>query len=319
MDEKQKEQFVAALATHSQAQVRNLIAAEQAILRGQFNVAKVLRAAAHSQRVIAMQIARQLNAADHSEELLQTILAELSRLDDLDNVGNIGAAKNSVQDVVGRSIDSLQNNSDVLERDVAQMIWGCYQCGTLIEGDPPHACPTCGAMSAEFEWFGPFYSHTAEHLGQLQPAEIISILNAIPDQVTAATLAIDDAILRRKPSPDEWSAKEIVAHMLETDRLFYQRATVILESQGTPPLPRPAPPWKLHEGKGYETMPITAILDRLRDARQLTLDLLTGLQPADWSRTGVNQGAATSLIDLGTWLANHDRGHLAQIKKLVMP
>lgn len=296
------------------AYIRNLIAAEEAIVRGQFNVAKILRAAAHSQRTVAMQAARMLDQDTDAAALFETILSETG---DLDDAAQINEARASLRVVLQRAIESLQSNPDVLESDVAQMVWGCFNCGTIVEGDQPHTCPTCGALSVEFQSFGPFYLQTAEHLGQLKPAEIVSILEAIPDQVESVTRGVDDATLRRKPSPEEWCVKEIIAHMLETDRLFYQRVRVVLESQGTPELPRPMPPWKLHEGKGYEDMPIEDILHLMRQVRSESLDLARDLSAQEWTRSGTQGGVARPLLALGTWLANHDRGHLAQINNLL--
>ncbi len=60
------------------AYVRNLAAAEAAVLRGQFNLARVLRALAHSQRAQALAAARLL-AADHDPAaVLEPILTELA-------------------------------------------------------------------------------------------------------------------------------------------------------------------------------------------------------------------------------------------------
>ena len=59
------------------AYVRNLAGAEQAILRGQFNLAKVLRAAAHSQRVQAMDHGRVLVKEMDPAALLHEIVTEL--------------------------------------------------------------------------------------------------------------------------------------------------------------------------------------------------------------------------------------------------
>jgi hypothetical protein len=56
------------------AYIRNLAVAEDAVISGQFNLAKVLRAAAHSQRVMAMKLARlHPDKGDHLN-LLQIIL-----------------------------------------------------------------------------------------------------------------------------------------------------------------------------------------------------------------------------------------------------
>lgn len=51
----------------SYAYVRNLAAAEAAVLRGQFNLAKVLRALAHSQRAQALAAARRVAAVQDSK------------------------------------------------------------------------------------------------------------------------------------------------------------------------------------------------------------------------------------------------------------
>jgi hypothetical protein len=216
---------------------------------------------------------------------------------------------------VRRAETSLVSGSDVTEMAIAQFLWGCYGCGYLAEGDLPDGCPVCGALAVEFADFGPFYSWTPEHLGQLQPAEILAILRAGPDTVAAAFAGRDEGRLSAKPSPQEWSLKEIAGHVLETERLFVRRAQAVLADQGMPVLDTPVPPWHLHEGLGYEALSGAELLGRLREARATTLTLVEGLQPEDWVRRGSIGGTAVTLLDLGTWLANHDRGHLAQMQR----
>ena len=159
---------------YSQAYVRNLATAEKAVLAGQFNVAKVLRAAAHSQYVLAMNAARLTSVTDVIK-VFETIIHELhtGKADQVispispdpsqeiqTKLGQFKIVENRLEEIISRAIASLKENSDVLESDVKQFIWGCYSCGFLIEGDAPDACPNCGALSVEFEWFGPFYSST---------------------------------------------------------------------------------------------------------------------------------------------------------------
>jgi len=62
MNTQLRESLIAQVQKGGYAYVRNLVAAEAAILRGQFNVAKVLRAAAHAHRVLAMEAARRSNS-----------------------------------------------------------------------------------------------------------------------------------------------------------------------------------------------------------------------------------------------------------------
>ena len=52
------QELIAQYKVGAMAYVRNLSAAEDAVQKGHFNIAKVLRAAAHTQRILAMDAAR---------------------------------------------------------------------------------------------------------------------------------------------------------------------------------------------------------------------------------------------------------------------
>lgn len=317
------------MATGSLAYVRNLVAAEAAVLRGQFNVSKLLRAAAHAQRALAMNAARQLGAYTNSDALLETILQELESglnmtADDGDNGDAITvqsirqsvAVRQQLIDIVRRATESLKANSDVLESDVAQWLYGCYSCGNIASGARPDACDVCGALEVEFEPFGPYYSLAPEHLGQRSPDEIKAIFAETPDQVANAILHVPDDVLARRPTPEEWNAKELVGHLIETDGLFVWRVEKILAQSGVPDIGSSPAPWKLHEGKGYEDMTASELVRRLRASRARSLDSVRDLTSEQWCRRGTMNRASRTLIDLGTWVANHDLGHLAQIRRL---
>jgi rubrerythrin len=312
------------------AYVRNLVAAEDAVQNGQFNIAKVLRAAAHTQRILAMDAARLMAGETNKANLLEVISEEIKNHDSSNIFNALSVEQNEYEDklkqfkvvreklteILDKSLDSLKSNDDIQESDVHQFIWGCYGCGYLIEGAPPDACNVCGALGVEFEWFGPFYAATPEHLGQLTPQEIIEILESIPDQISDAISGVDDEVLSKKPSEEEWCIKEIVGHIIETDKLFVLRVETVLKAQGVPEIPRTTPPWKLHEGKGYESLSADELISRLKETRASSLKLVNDLKNKEWMRQGTLMGTANSILDLGSWLTNHDRGHLAQIKKL---
>ena len=329
MDAEQRRFLSEQVRTGGAGYVRDLAAAEAAVLSGQFNLAKVLRALAHAQRAQALTAARLLDEAHDPPAALHAAAAELADLPPGDAVpeatvtepvtarlARFGAARRSAQELAARATASLAAYRDVREEDVAQIVWGCYSCGALVEGALPDYCPVCGALAAEFERFAPFYIATPEHLGQLAPAELVAILAAVPDQVAATVAGVDEATLARKPSAAEWCAREIVGHIVETDLLFQRAVRTILAAEGLPQVEAATPPWKLHEGKGYERLPAPELLARLRQTRQDCLDLIRDLPSDAWVRRGAMRGVTPSLIDLGTWLANHDRGHLVQIKEL---
>lgn len=321
----QKEYLESEVEKGGNAYVRNLAAAEAAILRGQFNVAKVLRAVAHAQRVQAMQAARVLAQEQTPAALFGTILTELegpanypeqAQSETVYQTEQSRQIRQGIEEILKRAIASLENNSDVLESDVAQSLWGCYGCGNIIENNRPEVCPVCGALGVEFEWFGPFYGITPEHLGQLTPAAIVETLQTVPEEVAATIAGMDEAVLRRQPTESEWCAKDIIGHMIETHFLFARRALTLLNEPGMPLMDVSIPPWKLHEGKGYEELPTEELVNRLRQASSDSLKIIQNLEPRQWARHGNLRGSSSSMLDLATWVANHDKGHLAQVRQL---
>jgi rubrerythrin len=320
-----REYLMREVQTGSSAYVRNLAAAEQAVLRGQFNVAKVLRAAASAQRTLALNAARRLHIQDtppatallttllHEQQLQPPSTAADPELQKL--LHNSAVVHARIAEIVQRSLESLAAHPDILERDVHLFLNSCLNCGYLAEGVSSEACELCGAIRAEIQGFGPYYAATPEHLGQLTPAQALQILQESPQRVAALILAVDDARLLRKPTPEEWSPKEIVAHIIATDSLIRTQVRSILDE--TPFNYHPVLPWKTHEGKGYEELPPSQLLAVLQAERGKTLELFQSLAPEEWSKIGRISSQIRSILDQATYHANHDLGHIAQIERML--
>ena len=65
-------------------------------------------------------------------------------------------------------------------------------------------------------------------------------------------------------------------------------------------------------------MSATDLIHRLKETRAASLKIIKELKNEDWVRQGTVMGMTNSVLDLGSWLPNHDRGHLAQIKNLIL-
>lgn len=309
-----------------QAYVRNLVAAEYAVSQGQFNLSKILRALATSQRTIALESARLLADSIYEADLLEMILDEVAEDKDIvvdethplfESFQQATQVRAQVREIIRSSQASLQSNPDVLENDVAQVLQVCLSCGMIIERgkEPIKYCPVCSAPRAEFVGFGPYYSSTPEHLGHLRPARIKQIMTQTPRDVEGLISTIDVEILHHKPSVDEWNIAEIIGHLIETDSEFVRRVKMLVEVER--PLIPSKIPWKLHEGKGYEVMWAQELIEKFHNTRQQTISFINQLSEDDWNCTGFYSTSQTSVITTGSWLANHDLGHLAQIRRMV--
>jgi rubrerythrin len=320
------------VSENAAAAVYCLAAAERAVLDGRFNLAKVLRACAHSARLRALTGARRLARDMQPAEVLASALALVERQSrDSKSAETLpaeehhpaavgrgpfdaGSASVTLGAILRRALMSLERNRDVLESDVAQSLWGCQVCGAILEGSAPESCSRCGALGFEFEWFGPFYGGTPERLGRRTPGEIAAILQDCPLRLARLLDGVGEERLAARPSPDEWGIKEIAGHLIDVTELFSWRVRTIRDAVTPPSLDRPMPPWRLLEGKGYPGVASTAILAGFRSATREALELVEGME--DWGRFGHIRGRGATMLDLGTWLANHNIAHLAQIEAL---
>jgi rubrerythrin len=333
MDEHLTAQLQEAVSQESQAVIRCLVAAERAVEDGRFNIAKVMRAAAHTARARAMHLQRLLatqgspvtpvEIEQQRRHAQHTALAEaLGRASSSESeavirrLQRLQAVAEPLLDILDRAVDSLRSHRDVMESDVAQSLWGCHECGYIAETTQPETCPHCGALGAEFDWFGPFYSVTDERLGRRRAEEIIAVLQESPTAMANALVGVPDALLRRRPTPDEWCMKASAGHMLDVTELFLERVRVILDSATPPPLGGPTPPWKILEGKGYPDMASQEIVTRFSQTTEVALARIRSFSSKEWTRAGLNRGRSCNILDLGTWLANHNIAHLKQIEAL---
>ena len=285
------------LERNAAAAIHCLAAAERAVEEGRFNLAKILRAFAHSARLQAFAAARQLARDQPAADALMH-------------------APDGLGDILRRSLSSLEVNRDVLESDVAQSLWGCQACGAVVEGAAPAACAHCGALPFEFEWFGPFYSSTYERLGRRTPVEIAEIVGDSPRRLGELVAGCDEARLARRPSADEWCIKEIAGHLVDVTELFCSRVRTILKTPTPSPFGESLPPWRILEAKDYQTAPSQRLVEQFAVVTGEALGLMKGLDAAMWGKYGLVRARAVSILDLGTWLANHNVAHLAQIEAL---
>jgi rubrerythrin len=179
-----------AVAQESQAVIRCLVAAEHAVEDGRCNIAKVMRTAAHTARIRAMHLQRLLTAqsspavpveveqqrrhAQHTAlaEALQHASGSVSE-EVIHRLQRLQAVTEPLLDILDRSVDSLHQHRDVMESDVAQSLWGCWECGYIAETAQPESCPQGGALGAEFALFSPFYTATDErHLRHLRRRQL---------------------------------------------------------------------------------------------------------------------------------------------------
>jgi hypothetical protein len=123
---------------------------------------------------------------------------------------------------------------------------------------------------------------------------------------------LDEETMARRPVPDKWSLKELVAHLWRVQEVFESRIEAML-TQSKPMLT----PYDPARDLEFETKLISTSEDLvagfLGDREELAA-LLESLSPADWRRRGIQPEYGHYDVQLAVeCLAYHEAHHIYQM------
>jgi hypothetical protein len=157
------------------------------------------------------------------------------------------------------------------------------------------------------------------YLEPMTAAAALAELEAGLAAVAAAVEGRDEATLARRPRDDEWSAREVLEHLVSAEELLAGRVPRLLDEQD-PELVATAA-WVLPAGDEATTatdLPTAALVARHRALRESALARLRAATPADWSRTGRHpEWGTVTVTSQAAYFARHLWSHLAQLRAAV--
>jgi hypothetical protein len=147
---------------------------------------------------------------------------------------------------------------------------------------------------------------------RLSPAAIVEKVRAAMADLRAAAAAVPPARFGERPSLEEWSGNEVMAHVVAADRYFGGGIQRVLA--GLPPAPRPS-------GRGVEGAPLRSAEawdQTLSEQRQALFAAVLAADPA----TAPDQRIEHPMFGPLTWRETllftrlHDLDHAGQLQKI---
>lgn len=176
-------------------------------------------------------------------------------------------------------------------------------------GDSFH---TQGFYQRESHLFHQLVTDGGPSMGSIE--EQMARLERTADDFAAAIKGVPDAVLSRRPDEKNWSGKEVVCHMRDTEESFMARFETIMAMDEPQFLPVEPDRWAAE--RQYQRNDAAEALQAFRTRREESLKFLRGLQPDRWERGGLHatRGRMTikDFVALMTW---HDDNHLDQLKR----
>ena len=153
----------------------------------------------------------------------------------------------------------------------------------------------------------------------LTEEQVLALLRETPRRIAALTAGLEPARLRARPTPEEWSANEVLAHVRACADVWGGcMATMIAEDA---PTLRAVNPLTWIKRTDYLELEFQPSLRAFAAQRAGLLAVLEPLPHEAWSRTATVTGAGKVLqrtvLFYGRWLAGHERPHVKQIADIV--
>ena len=145
-------------------------------------------------------------------------------------------------------------------------------------------------------------------------AELIARYADGPAQVAAALDGVTDDELDRRPAPGEWTAREIVHHLADSETNSYIRLRRLLAEDAPAIVGYDQDGWarRLH----YDRRPIEPSLAVFEAVRAASSELLAAVDDAAFDRAGTHDEHGA--YSVSTWLAiyaDHAHDHADQIRR----
>ncbi len=150
----------------------------------------------------------------------------------------------------------------------------------------------------------PYYGR---YISLVSGGDVVSILSVQLPETLAMLSALDEKEAEYRYEPGKWSVKEVVGHMVDTERIMSYRALRIARNDKTPIEGFEQDDY-VRDG-GFESRKLSALLEEFRQVRGATLCLFRGLEPEAWSRRGTANNDEISVRALAYIIAGHELHH----------
>jgi hypothetical protein len=145
--------------------------------------------------------------------------------------------------------------------------------------------------------------------------QIMDALRVLPDQIEELVQGLSEDALGWRPSPGEWSIKEVCCHLRDSFEIDGERIRLMLSKDE--PFLAAYDQEALARERDYQNESMPLVLTALRAFSGGLAYLLENLGEGEWQRTGRHEERGpTSIAQYAQLLADHARQHLEQIRAL---
>src|SRR3984957_12458190 len=152
--------------------------------------------------------------------------------------------------------------------------------------------------------YAPYYER---YISLIAGTDILGTLDAQRRQMMLLLSGRDERDGDFRYAPDKWSAKEVLGHICDTERIFAYRSLRISRADATPLAGFEQDDY-VRNGP-FANRPLADQVEDFIAVRRATLSLLRNLEEAAWMRRGITNKNEVSVRGLAYIIAGHELHH----------
>ena len=158
--------------------------------------------------------------------------------------------------------------------------------------------------------YNPYYGN---YIGRIaEGTDVIVLLSSQPDELTTLLSGVSDEQANVRPAPGEWSIKEVLGHLVDTERIFAYRMLRFARNEK-----HPLPGFEQDEyvkATDFNRRTVADLIDEFSLQRRANVILIRSLTDEETARVGAASGTAMSARAAIYILAGHIIHHVDSLK-----
>jgi len=158
--------------------------------------------------------------------------------------------------------------------------------------------------------YAPYYDR---YISLIAGSDILGTLDSQRRQMMLLLSGRDESDGNFRYAPEKWSAKEVLGHVCDTERVFVYRALRIARGDQTPLAGFEQDDYV--KNGPFARAPLAEIIEDYIAVRRATITLLRNLDEAAWTRRGVANKNEVSVRGLAYIIAGHELHHRRMLEE----
>jgi hypothetical protein len=154
---------------------------------------------------------------------------------------------------------------------------------------------------------GEFLPYYERYIALVPAGDVVSTLETEMRETQTLLRGLPASIATYRYAPDKWSVNEVVGHLIDSERIFADRALRFARNDATP-LPGFEQDDYVRNSK-FDAYPLEELASELDSVRRATVFLFRHIEEPVWMRRGIANNAEVSVRALAYIIAGHELHH----------